>query len=382
MNIRDDLLQCADCSKTQPETSWQRVARLSLILFVSVFPLLTYSVCRAQEPGHSVLRSRSDFVKRMSMVQLRMPESQVLSFLGRPDTVKNGVWLYGVDRKSGFPTLGTVQFTKTRTVFDTKGANGTPPSERQISERELRYLIGVLSRFDGDDDGEQFDPKHYIQTTNTLLPFGKAKIMAATFEYRRVKEDLPHNLLYLLAVLFDPSLCTSDFPSFISRHPVPPRPEDKSLVPRFPIVLIEDVPLLIMNYIRGDGLSGSDSIEYAFLRYLQAQGRLRRKPLRPTTRPLKLLDKLMHSDQWLFGRQYKTDDNLSPREPREEKLGKRAVQYQLLRLVRSVLPETKAYLQGAEISGNIDSVKWQQLQKTLDGLPVVWDTTRNDDRLQ
>ncbi|HEX5272909.1 MAG TPA: hypothetical protein VFW33_20570, partial [Gemmataceae bacterium] len=66
-------------------------------------------------------------------------------------------------------------------------------------------------------------------------------------------------------------------------------PEDRRLIPRYPIALVDDVPLLVVGGYSGGGLPEPVA---SHVEYYRKQGRIRAAPLVPTDRPLAVLDHL------------------------------------------------------------------------------------------
>jgi len=122
--------------------------------------------------------------------------------------------------------------------------------------------------------------------------------------------------------------------------PSPPEPADPHRIPRFPIVLIDDVPLSIVN---GYALAGTPAPIESYVRYYEQDGILRRLPLAPTNRPLNVLKRLEMSDQCLWNAPYVGSEQgrtvlVDLRETAAMQL---EVSLQLLRLVASVCPPGK-----------------------------------------
>src|SRR5205807_621955 len=70
--------------------------------------------------------------------------------------------------------------------------------------------------------------------------------------------------------------------------PSPPDPKDPKSLPRFPVLLVEDVPLLLVN---GYMLAGEAQHVEEHVKYFRQHGRLRTAPLVPTKDPLGVLQK-------------------------------------------------------------------------------------------
>jgi len=77
----------------------------------------------------------------------------------------------------------------------------------------------------------------------------------------------------------------------------PPPPSDARLVPRFPIQIIDDIPLLVVAGYHCEGLPRSIHSE---LKYYREKAKLRRSNLVPTDDPLRALQKLEQSAAWTY----------------------------------------------------------------------------------
>src|SRR5262245_13157803 len=89
---------------------------------------------------------------------------------------------------------------------------------------------------------DDYDPGVVISAVNALLPLGKN---AALSEVAALEPEPPASgLFWVLRVLFevpDPP----GFPPVILGTPAIPPPSDPASLPRYPIVVVRDVPLLI-----------------------------------------------------------------------------------------------------------------------------------------
>ncbi len=127
---------------------------------------------------------------------------------------------------------------------------------------------------------EDFDPAVLIAAVNDLLPLGKDAVIAETEAY--VREFRPgeetSGILWLLRVLFD-TAPPRPFPPFTLGRPSVPPPPDPQVLPRFPIVIAADVPLLLIRGYDAGGVPEPFGSELAFVR--QHAG-LRNRPLVPS----------------------------------------------------------------------------------------------------
>jgi hypothetical protein len=77
--------------------------------------------------------------------------------------------------------------------------------------------------------------------------------------------------------------------------PHPSAPPDKKLIPRFPVALEADIPLLLVH---GYALAGEPQGPEEHVDYYRQHGRLRAHPLHPTNKPMDALTALASSPAW------------------------------------------------------------------------------------
>jgi hypothetical protein len=268
-----------------------------------------------------------------------MPEKEVLAILGKPDDVRTEydpggirttrtkeIWCYGTNGHLTFPTLGRVyidQNAKTQYIF---GGRGKPPEAGTFKEEQLRELLRLIDRAP-ELQGHRFDPLPIIQIVDALQPLGKEMALAAIREYLRVASehhsDAREGLFVVLRVLFEIPADTGYMPRVGLGAPWPPEPKaDPKAAPRFPVVLVEDVPVLLVS---GYELSGVEQPVEEHVDYFNKHGQLRVKPLHPTHKPLAAYDRFVDSYLRLYCEDARSRQN-----------GKLMVINQLLRLVDSV----------------------------------------------
>jgi hypothetical protein len=123
---------------------------------------------------------------------------------------------------------------------------------------------------------DDYDPGLVISAVNALLPLGKD---AALGQVEAVKPDPPASgLFWVLRVLFevpDPP----GFPPVILGTPVVPPPRDLARLPRYPIVIIRDVPLFVAG---GYVLRGFPEPIDTHVAFYREHGTLRSQPLSPS----------------------------------------------------------------------------------------------------
>ena len=318
-------------------------------------------------------RDRREFANAISTLKEGAAESEVVALLGPPEDVRTQndpggittigtkeVWRYGTSGHLTVATLGQV-------YFDTKGrvqyvfGKGTPPAASMFEEGELRHLLGVLADVPSYGAGLHYNPRKVIKAVNVLQPLGKERALAAVGEFLRVSywhDNGRDGVFLVLRTLFD----VPDDPGFMPPMPgYPPRPDQK-LLPRFPIAIEGDIPLLVGT---GSAFGGLPEQPESHLKYFRAHGKLRDRPLSPTTTPFKALEEFARSPRWPFAGGHIGNDDWR---------GRQLVSTQLLRLIDTVyrvepgqwgelVPSDKR--QAAEIIAGAASLK------------IAWDAAAN-----
>ena len=131
-------------------------------------------------------------------------------------------------------------------------------------------------------DLTSYNPQRTIGAVNALIPLGKDGALAALSNYYREADldaDPRHGLFWILRVLFEIPADPGYHPPVHLGVPSPPEPQDLKKLPRFPIVLIDDIPILtVTSYLLG-GLP--ETVE-SHLEHFQLSGVIRTTLLRPT----------------------------------------------------------------------------------------------------
>jgi hypothetical protein len=220
-----------------------------------------------------------------------------------------------------------------------------------------------------------------IQLVNTLQPLGKEKALAAIGEYVRVSDewsgfDEPRSGLFLvLRVLFDVPESVDPSQAGAFGAPSPPGPKDPHRIPRFPIALVDDIPLMLVN---GYTLAGMATPMEKVVEFFRDNGQLRQSPLAPSNDPLSAIVALMNSRQWIYA-----DTNLQESggfsfgSVEDSEREKSMLMEQLLRLIDSVyrLP-TDVY--GNRLPcGEPPEPTWQKIASEVPALKIKWDPQQN-----
>ena len=126
-----------------------------------------------------------------------------------------------------------------------------------------------------------YNPGRIIQAVNDLIPLGKEDALASIAGYYEAADrqaDPRQGLFWVLRVLFDVPADPGYHPPVRLGAPRPAAPDDLRTIPRFPIMLIEDIPLLMVtSFILGGLPETVDS----HLELFERKGLMRSRPLRP-----------------------------------------------------------------------------------------------------
>jgi hypothetical protein len=330
-------------------------------------------------------RDRREFAKSMTKIKEGMPEKEALQILGKPDDIrteadKGGIttsrtreiWRYGTNGHLTFPTLGCVYIDDDGKVQYFYGGGpepfnpSLPPDEKLV---DLLRLIDRAPRL----EGYHYDPLTIIQIVNALQPLGKETALAVIDEYLRVAPsdfDCParEGLFLVLRVLFD----VPDNPGYMPRMfvgaPGPREPTDPKRIPRFPVLLLDDVPLMLVS---GYSLGGAPEPVEHHVEYFRKNGRLRANPLSPTNDPLRIYDKFQESFLWVF-----TEDEYWL------KMGRMMVMNQLLRLIDTVYHfEPDSHGDGISSDKEL-APQWKAHAAAIAKLEFAWDRKTNQYRFK
>ena len=126
------------------------------------------------------------------------------------------------------------------------------------------------------------NPGRIVQAVNELIPLGKEEALASIAGYYEAADrqaDPRQGLFWVLRVLFDVPAEPGYHPPVRLGAPRPAAPDDLRTIPRFPIMLIEDIPLLMVtSYILGGLPETVDS----HLELFESNGLMRSRLLQPT----------------------------------------------------------------------------------------------------
>jgi hypothetical protein len=154
-------------------------------------------------------------------------------------------------------------------------APATPGGSAPRSGATTMTLDGLLQRASS-SDFTAYDPTAVIEAVNALIPLGKAGALAALDKFiagRDLARDPHQGLFLVMRVLFD---AAPHPPLRLGGSRLNP-PDPATALPRFPILMVEDVPLMLVDAYELAGLPEQLSTHLDY--YLQ-HGELI-APLRP-----------------------------------------------------------------------------------------------------
>ncbi len=141
------------------------------------------------------------------------------------------------------------------------------------------------------------DPLHLIRVTNYLQPLGKEKALAIVGEYARIHDvGVDETWLFLLLrTLFDIPKEPGYMPDLYIGAMRPQPPRDRTRVPRFPIVIVDDVPFSLLHGVTLLGQAGSVT---SHVEYFRNHGAIRGGKHCPPRDPYQSFQKLLRSSEW------------------------------------------------------------------------------------
>lgn len=317
---------------------------------------------------------RAAFARLLATIAPDTGASEVLDLLGPPGDVRTEldpggivacrtteVWVYGADRHLGPGTLGTVHVQADGTVQYVFGGGGAPLVDPALPEADLRRLLRTLDAVRGYDG--QSDPLRLVQAVNALWPLGRDRALAVISEYLRVSSEFESRegrdgVFLVLRLLFDPPPGEAHPPLLVG-GPSPDEPDDPTLLPRFPLVLVDDVPVCV---VVGYTLFGMAQPPEEHVEWYRAHGVLRPAPLAPPAAPLAALERFATAGADLLG--------LADARERDWFSGHVVAQARrLLATVLGTAPEARPSSEARDPPA--PTVPWQRLREQVG--PIVWD---------
>ena len=361
-------------------------------LCVSLFSmLLLLLVCTSAQSQTALQpRTRAEFTAAMGKIHEGMLEEEVLKILGKPDDVRTQtdpggisrvhtkeIWCYGTKSHLSFPTLGCVYIDEDGQSQESFGGQGQPPD--MFKEEELRDFLRLLNTAPG-MQGYYYDPLPEIQIVNRLQPLGKAKALAAIAEYIRVSDswsgarDPRCGMVLVLAVLFDLPEGVYSYQAGRFGAPSPPPPKDPNCIPRFPIAIVNDIPLMLVNgYVIAGGATPMENV----VDFYRVHGYIRPAPLVPSNDPLAAITHLTNSPQWIYANTnlQQTGYWLEPTGDAEREQS--MLQDQLLRLIDPVCRLPLGVHGDQTLWGQPPQPTWENVVSNVSALHIKWDRKQN-----
>jgi hypothetical protein len=367
--------------------------RKGLILLGAIFTGCLVALSAAESPA--TLPDRAAFARAMGQVKEGMTRDQVREILGKPDDVRgdslllreDSIWCYGTDGPETFPTLGEVRFNHKGTVrlayggLEIHGEPASPPPPSLFTEPELRTLLRLIDQTP-ELRGVVYDPLPVIRLVNTLQALGKERALAAIAEYLRVASDAVREndrLFVVLRVLFDVPADPGYMPRMFVGAPWPREPKDLRRVPRFPVAIVADVPLLLVADYE---IAGQPEAVGTELPSFRQHGQLRSKPLVPVADPVAVIDEFCRRLLWLYGDQPleragapRKADGCPP--PTDTEQGMQLAVNQILRLVKTVYRIDDEGWEAGVVDSPIGiAARWRRIEADLRKLKLRWDAVR------
>lgn len=165
-----------------------------------------------------------------------------------------------------------------------------PPNGVSAAPERAGQFLGQIVGF----DGFRFNPVSLVRAVGFFHSLGGAKSLAAL---RASSQDSArHEQVLLVArLLYEPEEPNDHLPRLDLGQPDIGEPQDATFFPRFPLHLVEDLPLLLIGgYLAG----GEAQPPSAYLDWCTENGQLRADPLLPGPRPLTAVDAFLASKEW------------------------------------------------------------------------------------
>lgn len=243
------------------------------------------------------------------------------------------------------------------------GLRGGPHAKVIVLMTSVFEIIRSCSTW----EGYTFDPGTLIRAVNILRNDKPSDVIVGLRSYAQaIVNDLDlvdgnTRLILLLRLLFVPAEPGTAYPSVAMGKPVDVENPPLQDYPLYPLVLLNDVPLLIVT---GFLLGGLPADPMSQIEFFEQDCRMRPAPLRPPDNPLPLAETLLASPTW-YRKDFDRDRGV--------------LRAQLLRLVRAVydvpgVDEPNFY------SSVISDEVWEGHLKSFGALRAVWDPVTNDYR--
>jgi hypothetical protein len=130
-------------------------------------------------------------------------------------------------------------------------------------------------------DFMNYAPQAVVDAVNALHPLGKDGALHAIDAYLAQADQTAdhHGLFLVMRVLFEVPADPGYHPPVRIGGSNPPPPKDPKSLPRFPILLIDDIPLMLVS---GYALGGDPEPLAVHIQHFRDRGTLRAQPLKPS----------------------------------------------------------------------------------------------------
>jgi len=148
---------------------------------------------------------------------------------------------------------------------------------------------------------EDYNPSYIIQAVNSLMPLGKEAALTQIDSFLRNRDGRKnaYGMFWVLRVLFE--VPSNHFPPVRIGRPYPPPPPDPAKLPRFPIMIVKDIPLLV---VRGYDIGGLPEPVMSHVEYFRKYGVVRGQPLAPPATSDGVEQKFLHLWKTAYGDAY------------------------------------------------------------------------------
>jgi hypothetical protein len=173
------------------------------------------------------------------------------------------------------------------------------------NERREEFMVNsLLDKLSTMQFGD-YNPSYLIEAVNALQPLGKEKALEYIDSYIESLDqgECPYGLFWLLRVMFDVAE-EQGFPQVRLGKPTIPPPADSGKLPRFPIVIVQDIPFLV---IKGYFLGGLPEQIETHVAYFRVHGILRQQPLIPPVSMDGIENALLQQWKDAYGNDYTTE---------------------------------------------------------------------------
>ena len=196
---------------------------------------------------------RLQFWLKLRRVTIGMRMEEVRTLFRAPVTSaivkeqKQAVLNFGVLPQSSFPTLGYVVLGESGRVVKVVGQGGDVRALCRIvgDEALIEDVLTSISHLPRKIQGNELNPLDFVAVVNKLVPLGRDASLAIVREYIRIVDGDVPDCLYLIPYILFPD-CQAPLTSLGLGAPEPPRPTEAAACRTFPIVIVNDYPLVLI----------------------------------------------------------------------------------------------------------------------------------------